>query len=130
MNILLWILQALLAFHTLTGAIWKFSNTAEQTMPSLAAIPNVLWIGMAVIEILVAIALLLPLINKSLGRFPAYAALTIVAEVLLFSIIHLFSGDSTFGSVIYWLVVAAFSAFIAYGRFALMPIGQKASEQA
>ena len=38
MNILLWILQILLALHTAVGAIWKFSNPA-QNLPSLSAIP-------------------------------------------------------------------------------------------
>jgi hypothetical protein len=40
MNILLWILQILLALHTAMGAVWKFSHSAEQTMPSLKAIPH------------------------------------------------------------------------------------------
>lgn len=35
MNITLWILQALLALHTIMGAIWKFTNPAEKAVPSL-----------------------------------------------------------------------------------------------
>jgi hypothetical protein len=31
MNILLWILQILLALHTIVGAVWKFLNS-EQTV--------------------------------------------------------------------------------------------------
>ena len=46
-------------------------------------------------------------------------ALCIAAEMLLFTGVHLFSGDSNYGQVIYWLVVAAICAFIAYGRFVL-----------
>lgn len=40
MHILLWGLQILIAIHTAIGAVWKFSNSPEQTMPSLSAIPQ------------------------------------------------------------------------------------------
>ena len=43
------------------------------------------------------------------------------AEMLLFSAVHLASGDANHGPMIYWLVVAAICAFIAYGRFVLRP---------
>jgi hypothetical protein len=36
--------------------------------------------------------------------------------------LHLYSGDANKGPMIYWLVVAGISAFIAYGRFALKPL--------
>ena len=32
MNVLLWILQILLALHTVTGAVWKFFNS-EHSVP-------------------------------------------------------------------------------------------------
>jgi hypothetical protein len=32
MDILLWILQILLALHTIVGAVWKFSNS-ERVIP-------------------------------------------------------------------------------------------------
>jgi len=41
--------------------------------------------------------------------------------MLLFSVVHLYSGDANYGPMIYWLVVAAICAFIAYGRFVLKP---------
>lgn len=44
MNILLWVLQILLALHTVIGAVWKFSNS-EQTVRSLNAIPHGVWAG-------------------------------------------------------------------------------------
>ena len=46
MNILLWILQILLALHTTMGAVWKFSNS-EQTVHSLSAIPHGVWLTMS-----------------------------------------------------------------------------------
>ena len=120
MNILLWVLQVLLALHTVTGAVWKFSNS-EQAVPSLSAIPHNAWLGLAVVELLCAVALVLPALSKPLGVLAPIAAVVIAAEMLLFCGLHLSSGDTNHGSMIYWLVVAAICAFIAYGRLALKP---------
>jgi hypothetical protein len=121
MNILLWILQILLALHTLIGAVWKFSNS-EQTVPSLSAIPHGVWLALSVFELLCSLGLILPAFNKTLAILAPIAAASIAAEMLLFSALHIRSGDANYGPMIYWLVVASLCAFIAYGRFVLMPI--------
>lgn len=121
MNILLWVLQILLAAHTAIGAVWKFSNPA-QTMPSLGAIPPAVWLGMSVVELLCAVGLVLPLVYKPLGFLIPLAAILIAAEMLLFCGLHVASGDPGYGPLVYWLVVAALCAFVAYGRFALTPL--------
>lgn len=123
MNILLWILQVLLAIHTVTGAGWKFSNSS-QTLPSLDAIPHGLWLTMAVLELLCAIALVLPAFKRSLALLAPVAATFIAGEMALFSVLHLFSGDPAHGQMAYWLVVAVICAFIAYGRFKLKPLNR------
>jgi len=41
--------------------------------------------------------------------------------MLLFSGLHFYSGDANYGPMVYWLIVAAICAFIAYGRFVLKP---------
>ncbi len=121
MNILFWVLQILLALHTVMGAVWKFSHSAEQTMPSLKAIPNGVWLAMGILELLCALALILPAIYKPLGVLAPIAAVCIAAEMLVFCGLHLAFGHADIGPMIYWLVVAAFCAFIAYGRFVLKP---------
>jgi hypothetical protein len=121
MNILLWVLQTLLALHTAVGAVWKFSNPA-QTMPSLSAIPNGVWLAMSVVELLCAVGLILPAVYKPAAVLAPIAALLIAAEMLLFCVLHITSGDPTYGPMVYWLVVAAICAFIAYGRLVLKPL--------
>lgn len=122
MNILLWILQILLAIHTGIGAVWKFSNTSGQTMPSLGAIPNGVWLSMSILELLFVLALILPAFSKPLGALAPIAALCIAGEMLIFTGFHLYSVEANYGPIIYWLVVAAICAFIAYGRFVLKPL--------
>jgi hypothetical protein len=120
MNILLWVLQILLALHTAMGAVWKFSNS-EQTVPSLKAIPHGVWMAMSIFELLCSLALILPAFNKPLAILAPIAAACIAAEMLIFCGLHLYSGDPNHSQMIYWTTVAAICAFIAYGRFVLKP---------
>lgn len=120
MNILLWILQSLLAAHTLMGAIWKFSNPA-QGLPSLAVIPNAAWLGLSAIEILCTVGFILPALSARFGQAPVIAAALIGAEMFLYCGLHLASGGKEHGQLVYWLVVAALCAFLAYGRASLSP---------
>jgi hypothetical protein len=128
MNVLLWILQILLALHTGIGAIWKFSNPA-QTVPSLQAIPHGLWLTLSVMELLSSLALILPAFSKKLGILAPIAATFIAAEMLLFSGLFIFSANTDYGHLIYWLVVAVLCAFIAYGRFVLKPFKRIKNEK-
>ncbi len=120
MNIFLWILQFLLAFHTITGAIWKFSNSV-MTLP----IPRELWLGLSIVEIAASFALIAPLFNKKWGKWPAYAAAFVASEMVVYSALNYFSQFKDMGSIQYWLVVAAISGFIAYARLVLKPIATK-----
>jgi hypothetical protein len=120
-NVFFWILQAALALHTAVGAVWKFSHSAEQTMPSLKAIPPGVWMGMSLFELLCVVGLILPAIHKPLGVRAPMAAVFIAAEMAIFCGLHLGSGDPNRGPMVYWLVVAVICAIIAYGRFVLKP---------
>jgi hypothetical protein len=121
MNILLWVLQILLALHTAMGAVWKFSNS-EQTVPSLSAIPHGVWLAISVVELACVVGLIIPALYKPLAILAPLAAVVIAAIMLLYCVLHLASGDPNHGQLVYWLVVAAVCAFIAYGRFVLRPI--------
>lgn len=128
MNIVLWILQVLLALHTTVGAVWKFSNS-EQTVPSLSAIPHGVWMAMSIIELLCAVCLILPAMSKRLGSLAPIAASYIAAEMLIFCGFDIFSRQPDYGHVVYWLVVAIVCGFIAYGRFVLKPLSSMTNEK-
>lgn len=121
MNVFLWVFQVLLALHTAVGAVWKFSNS-EQAVGALKAIPHGLWLGLGVLELLCSLGLLLPAVARSLGFLAPVAAVCIGAEMLLFCVLQLHSGDTNYGHVAYWLVVAGLCAVIAYGRLAVKPL--------
>jgi predicted membrane protein len=123
MNIVLWILQILLALHTTMGAVWKLSHS-EQSVPSLTAIPHGLWLAMSIVEIICSLALILPLFRKRLGRLPAVAAICIASEMLMFSGLSVFAHSAESKEITYWLIVAAVCAFIVYGRFSSKQLGR------
>src|SRR5690554_5627020 len=106
MNIALWILQGLLAIHTLIGAVWKFTTPA-QALPSISALPKGAWRAMSVMEIFFAIGLILPAFNPSLAPLAIVAALGVATEMLLMSGLHLASQQDDHSPMVYWLVVAA-----------------------
>lgn len=125
MNATLWVLQGLLAVHTLMGALWKFSKGPAETMPSLATLSPTAWMGLSGLEILCAIGLLLPAIYRPSGILVPVAAALIVVEMLLFCVLHVGAGAADYGPMIYWLGVAALSSFVAHGRFVLSPLTPK-----
>ncbi len=120
MNVFLWVLQILLALHTVMGAVWKFTNS-EQVVGSLKAIPHGVWLGISVLELIWSACLILPAFNKNLGFLAPAAALCIGTVMILYCGVHLASGNPFNGQVIYWLSVLVFCAFIAYGRLVLKP---------
>ncbi len=113
MNAALTILQVLLALHTLVGAAWKFSATPAQTMPSLAVIPQPVWLAMSVLEIACGLALLVPVLIKRGSALVRPAASVIVLEMLLYTGLHFASGAKGMQPPIYWLVVAVLCAVLA-----------------
>ncbi len=56
------------------------------------------------------------------GPHGPIAATLVAVEMLIFCGLHVRSGDPKLGPMIYWLVVAALCAFVAYGRFSLNPL--------
>ncbi len=121
MTIALWILQVLLALHTVAGAVWKYFN-GPGIVPSLSAIPQGVWLALAVVELVCAAGLVLPAISRSLARLAPLAAIVTAVEMLLFIAVALSSAQPNAGQMIYWLVVAAICAFTAYGRLVLRPL--------
>jgi uncharacterized membrane protein len=120
-NTVLWVLQALLALHTVVGAVWKFSNS-EQTVPSLQAIPHGAWLGLGVLELFLGLALVLPALYRPAAILAPVAAVCIASIMLIYCALHLSAGDQSHGQMIYWLIVAAVCIFIAYGRFVHRPL--------
>lgn len=120
-NVILWTLQVLLALHTLVGAAWKTMNPAD-AIPSLAAIPQGVWIVLIGFEVLCAIGLVIPALRRSLGHFVPLAALGIAVEMLGLCLAGWQSGVVTAGEIAYWIAVAAVCGLVIVGRIWVAPL--------
>ncbi|MDE9452108.1 DoxX family protein [Aliiroseovarius sp. Z3] len=120
MNIVLWILQALLALHTAIGAGWKLFNS-EQAVPTLTALPHWVWTVLIPLELICAAGLVIPALAPSLGWLVPVAAIGIALEMLVFSGVHLRAGAEDNGPMYYWLAVATVCAVIVLGRLFVAP---------
>lgn len=78
--------------------------------------------AMSVVEILCSVGLLLPIVFKPASSLAPASAALIAVEMLAFCAVHLMSGDTNHGPMVYWIVVAVICSFIAYGRSVLTPI--------
>lgn len=120
MNIFLGILQILLAIHTAIGAVWKFSNS-EQTIPALAALPHMVWLGLSVLELPISLCFVIPLFYKPWAKLAPLAAGCIATEMLLFCFVNATSGNINSGQIIYWLVVMLLCDIVVFGRLVRKP---------
>ena len=80
---------------------------------------------MSGLELLCSLGLIVPAISRPLAVLAPIAAICIGVEMLLFTGLHLRSGNAEHGQMIYWLVVAAFCAFVAYGRWWVAPLSAR-----
>ncbi len=121
MNILLWVLQIVLAWLCIAGGafqIFKFEDL-QKGVAAMQALPRGLWAFLGAFGCVAGLGLILPGLLGMRG-LTAYAAAAMVVHSLLISAFYLYYGDrSPLG---YTVAMAALAGFIAYGRFALHPL--------
>jgi hypothetical protein len=126
MNVLLWILQILVAAFCSMGAAWRFLNyeQASKDIASLKALSHGTWNAIGVFEIVCALGLILPGAFNVKPILTPIAAACLAVELLLVSGLHVhFFGFKlqTTNPAMWSIALAALAAFIAYGRIALKP---------
>lgn len=124
MNIVLWIVQILLAFMFLLHGWTMLTTTTSTPQPSMAyilAIPIPLRRLIGAAEILGGIGLVLPALTGILPVLTPIAAVGLVILMAGAAIFHI--PRKEYGGVVFNLILLALAAFVAYGRFVLVPIG-------
>ena len=127
MNIALWILQGLLAVMFLMAGMMKATKSKEQLKE--AAGDNMAWVDsvsastvrlIGILEVLIALGLILPHLTAILPWLTPLAAIGFVCTMIGAAALHVQRGDGAqaVGTNIVLLLLAA---FVAYGRFVLVP---------
>jgi uncharacterized membrane protein YphA (DoxX/SURF4 family) len=134
MNITLWTLQILSGlFWSVTGfgkvLCWN-PSVWNQTLPRVAwfsAIPQGWFVLIGICEFLGGVGLILPAMTGVKPKLTAYAAIGLTIIMALAAGFHLLRQE--YGSFLpFNLVLAGVSAFIAYGRLVLRPLGSRPLE--
>ncbi len=122
MNSLLWVLQILGALVYGASAVMKLFmfDKISADVQSFGALPREAWMALGLIELVCAVALIVP---AALHRQPVLtvAAATVLAiESLLFIWVHVQYHEIP--PIIMSAILGLLMAFIAYGRMVLSPI--------
>jgi hypothetical protein len=119
MNILLWVLQILLALWNMIGAIYMVSNYEQvANVWAFNALPKPAWMALGVLQALFALGLVLPGAFRVLPKLtPISAACLAVISLLGIALYVAYAG---FPGILWAVVPAILAAFVAYGRFAVL----------
>lgn len=117
MNIVLWVLQVLLAFLCLSGGafqIFKFDDL-KKNVAAMRALPRGLWAFLGAFACVAAPCLIVPGALGVLPGLTAIAAAGVAAEQALISALYLKYGDRP--PLPYSVTMTIVAAIIAFGRF-------------
>jgi putative oxidoreductase len=120
MNILLWVLQALLALAFAAHGWLLLAPPASMVAQMNATLPRWFQIFLGVAEVLAAVGLTLPGITRIQPWLVPAAAAGIMVVMVSATGFHLMRGEVS--SAITTLVLLALASFVAYMRFKVIPI--------
>jgi len=123
MNILLWIIQVLLALLFLFGAVMKLIMPIE-AMTQQVHLPGLFLRFIGVCEVLGGIGLIVPAMVRIRPELTPLAAALLVIIMIGAVVLTLMTG--TIGQALIPLVTGLLLVFVAYGRRQLVPIAARA----
>ncbi len=126
MNILLWVVQAVLALLSLAGGAYKiFGFDALAKEPWFGALSRAGWSTVGGFEMLCAVLLVVPTATRWMPVLTPLAAVALACESLALAALYgRYSLELSAGNPLVWVVaMALMAAFVAYGRYALGPHG-------
>jgi uncharacterized membrane protein YphA (DoxX/SURF4 family) len=123
MNIILWILQVLLALAFLAHGILMLVPPPEVAVQMNAFLPRWFSLFIGVAEVLAAVGLTLPGLTRILPGLVAAAAAGLMIVMVSATGVHLSRGE--FGSAATTFVLLLLATVVAYGRWRLRPIAPR-----
>lgn len=121
MNIVLWILQVLLAAAFLAHGLLLLFPPPEIAALMNASLPRWFQLFLGVAEILAAVGLILPGLTRILPWLVTWAAVGIMIVMVSATIYHVVRGEISSAAIT--LLLLAMAAFVAYMRHRVLPIG-------
>ncbi|HEX2452899.1 MAG TPA: DoxX family protein [Vicinamibacterales bacterium] len=121
MNILLWVVQVLLAVAFFAHG-WLFLTPPPAVAAQMnASLPRWFQLFLGVAEVLAAVGLTLPGLTRILPWLVTWAAAGIMIVTASATVFHLMRGEISSAAVT--LVLLAMASYVAYMRHRVLPIG-------
>ena len=120
MNVLLWILQVVLALFCLAGGAYKLFQFDELAkVPATAALPRAGWGAIGVLEMVCAVLLIVPMAVNWMPILTPLAAAVLAVEALALSVNNArYSLQLAATNPLVWtLAMAVMAVVVAWGRF-------------
>lgn len=125
MNILLWVLQVLLAAAFLAHGLLLLMPPPDIAAQMLMSLPRWFWVFLGVAEVAAAIGLTLPGLSRVKPWLVAWAAGGIMIVMISATIYHVMRNEISSAVVTFVLLLMA--TFVAYMRLRVMPIAARRS---
>lgn len=123
MNIILWVLQVVLALFYIAGGSYK-AFSFQQLAGQFDTLSHGGWRALGTVEMLGGVLLILPAATKWMPALTAHAAVVLAVET--FALAALYARHSlklTAENPMVWaLAMGAVVVFVAYGRYVLEPL--------
>jgi hypothetical protein len=120
MNILLWVLQALLAAAFLAHGLLLLMPPADIAAQMTAELPRWFWVFLGVAEVAAAVGITLPGATRILPSLVPSAAAGIMFVMVSATIWHVMRGEIS--SAVITLVLLIMATFVTYMRWRVHPI--------
>jgi hypothetical protein len=121
MNIVLWVLQVLLALAFLAHGWLFLSPPPEIAVQMNASMPRWFQLFLGVAEVLAGVGLTLPGLTRIMPWLVTWAAGGIMIVTASATVFHLVRGEMSSAAIT--LVLLAMATFVAYMRHRVLPIG-------
>jgi len=121
MNIMLWVLQVLLAVAFLAHGLLFLMPPPDIAAQMNATLPHWFQLFLGVAEVLAAVGLTLPGLTRILPWLVTWAAVGIMIVMVSATVFHVMRGEMSQAAVTLLLLVMA--TFVAYKRHFVLPIG-------
>jgi hypothetical protein len=119
MNVVLWILQVLLAVAFFAHGWLLLAPPPDIAAQMLASLPRWFWLFLGVAEVLAAIGLTLPALTGVLPWLVTWSAVGIMIVMVSATVYHVARDEMSSAAIT--LVLLAMATFVAYGRYRLVP---------
>ena len=125
MNILLWVLQVLLAVVFIAHGLLLLMPPPEIAAQMLMSLPRSFWVFLGVAEVAAAMGLTLPGLTRVMPWLVSWAAAGIMIVMISAIGYHIVRGEISSAAVTFVLLIMA--TFLAYERSQVLPIAPRES---